>query len=195
HRAQHLADTETPSGTHERVPSPTFERAHEEHLDVAARLATHAQARRDDAGVVDDEHVTRLEQVGEIGDDAMVGRGRLHLVDGQSRRVGWLGGDLCDAGRRQVVLERLHGRRLVARHRGRVVARSNVPAMAITTRTDQLTAHDGGTFDGHVWLPDSGSGPGLLLLQEIFGVGPYVRSVAERLATMGYVVLAPDVFW
>ena len=67
--------------------------------------------------------------------------------------------------------------------------------MAITTRTDQLTAHDGGTFDGHVWLPDAGSGPGLLLLQEIFGVGPYIRSVAERLAGQGYVVLAPDVFW
>jgi carboxymethylenebutenolidase len=46
-----------------------------------------------------------------------------------------------------------------------------------------------------MWLPDSGSGPGLLLLQEIFGVGPYIRSVAERLATQGYVVLAPDVFW
>ena len=70
-----------------------------------------------------------------------------------------------------------------------------VAGMAITTRTDQLTAHDGGQFDGHVWLPDSGRGPGLLLLQEIFGVGPYVRSVAERLAGQGYVVLAPDVFW
>ena len=67
--------------------------------------------------------------------------------------------------------------------------------MAITTRTEQLTAHDGGQFDGHLWLPDSGSGPGLLLLQEIFGVGPYIRSVAERLAIQGYVVLAPDVFW
>ena len=67
--------------------------------------------------------------------------------------------------------------------------------MAITTRTEQLTAHDGGQFDGHLWLPDSGSGPGLLLLQEIFGVGPYIRSVAERLAAQGYVVLAPDVFW
>ena len=43
--------------------------------------------------------------------------------------------------------------------------------------------------------PRSGSGPGLLLLQEIFGVGPYIRSVAERLAAQGYVVLAPDVFW
>ena len=70
-----------------------------------------------------------------------------------------------------------------------------VAGMAITTRTDRIAAHAGGQFDGHVWLPDRGSGPGMLLLQEIFGVGPYIRSVAERLASAGYVVLAPDVFW
>ena len=46
-----------------------------------------------------------------------------------------------------------------------------------------------------VWVPDAGRGPGLLLIQEIFGVGPYVVAVAERLAEAGYVVGAPDVFW
>ena len=56
-----------------------------------------------------------------------------------------------------------------------------------TYRTDQV-AVDGGSFDLHVWVPDRGSGPGLLLLQEIFGVGPYIRAVAERLAELGYVV-------
>ena len=63
-----------------------------------------------------------------------------------------------------------------------------------TYRTDQV-AVDGGTFDLHVWVPDSGGGPGLLLLQEIFGVGPYIRAVAERLTGLGYVVGAPDIFW
>lgn len=47
----------------------------------------------------------------------------------------------------------------------------------------------------HVWTPPSGSGPGLLLIQEIFGVGPYIRAVADRLAAAGYVVGAPDLFW
>ena len=47
----------------------------------------------------------------------------------------------------------------------------------------------------HVWTPDAGSGPAILLLQEIFGVGPYIRAVADRLAEAGYVVGAPDVFW
>ena len=47
----------------------------------------------------------------------------------------------------------------------------------------------------HVWVPASGSGPGILLIQEIFGVGPYIRAVAERLMEAGYVVGAPEVFW
>ena len=46
-----------------------------------------------------------------------------------------------------------------------------------------------------VWIPDAGSGPGLLLIQEIFGVGPYIEAVAERLTGAGYIVGAPDVFW
>ena len=33
-----------------------------------------------------------------------------------------------------------------------------------------------------VWTPESGTGPGMLLIQEIFGVGPYIRAVGERLA-------------
>ena len=46
-----------------------------------------------------------------------------------------------------------------------------------------------------VWIPDSGAGPGMLLIQEIFGVGPYIRAVGERLAAAGYVVGAPDLYW
>lgn len=46
-----------------------------------------------------------------------------------------------------------------------------------------------------VWIPDAGRGPAVLVIQEIFGVGPYIRAVAERLAGAGYVVGAPDVFW
>jgi carboxymethylenebutenolidase len=50
-------------------------------------------------------------------------------------------------------------------------------------------------MDLHVWLPESQHGPGVLLIQEIFGVGDYIRDVAVRLAEVGYVVAAPDVFW
>ncbi len=54
---------------------------------------------------------------------------------------------------------------------------------------------EGGTFDLTVWAPDGGSGPGLLLIQEIYGVSDYIRAVAADLAGLGYVVAAPDLFW
>lgn len=34
-----------------------------------------------------------------------------------------------------------------------------------------------------------------MLLQEIFGVNPHIRSVAEQFALAGFTVLAPDLFW
>lgn len=64
-----------------------------------------------------------------------------------------------------------------------------------STRTDEVEARGGGSFDALVQLPEDGSGPGVLLLHEIFGVNSYVRSVAERLAGLGCVVLAPDLYW
>ena len=45
-----------------------------------------------------------------------------------------------------------------------------------------------------VALPEAGHGPGLLVLMEIFGVGAYIRRAAERLAELGYVALAPDLY-
>jgi carboxymethylenebutenolidase len=53
----------------------------------------------------------------------------------------------------------------------------------------------GGSLDLNLWLPITGEGPGLLLIQEIFGVSDYIREVAEELAGLGYVVGAPDLFW
>jgi len=67
-------------------------------------------------------------------------------------------------------------------------------ASATPSRTESVPAGEE-SFDLHVWLPQSGRGPGILLFQEIFGVGSYLRAVAERLAGLGYVVGAPDVFW
>ena len=48
---------------------------------------------------------------------------------------------------------------------------------------------------GYLALPPSGSGPGLVLWQEIFGVNEHIRAVAEQYALDGFVVLAPDTFW
>jgi carboxymethylenebutenolidase len=58
-----------------------------------------------------------------------------------------------------------------------------------------VAAKDGGSFRAYLATPSKGSGPGIVLLQEIFGVNPYIRSVADYYAEEGYVVLAPDLFW
>lgn len=61
--------------------------------------------------------------------------------------------------------------------------------------TISIPSHDGKTFDGYLALPPTGTGPGLVLIQEIWGVNAHIRAVADSYALDGYVVLAPDVFW
>ena len=58
-----------------------------------------------------------------------------------------------------------------------------------------VKAKDGGSFKAYLATPEKGSGPGIVLLQEIFGINAYIRSVADYYAEEGYVVLAPDLFW
>lgn len=62
------------------------------------------------------------------------------------------------------------------------------------TRTETVTLDDG-ALPAHVALPASGTGPAVVLVQEIFGVNDYIRGVAARLAGRGYVVLCPDLYW
>lgn len=66
--------------------------------------------------------------------------------------------------------------------------------MAAATRAHRIQTRDG-AFGGHLALPHGGSGPGLVLIHEIFGVNDYVRDAAQRFAGLGYVALAPDLFW
>src|SRR5436190_22610112 len=53
---------------------------------------------------------------------------------------------------------------------------------------------DGGAMQTFVALPEAGRGPGALVLMEIFGVGSYIRRACERLAELGYVAMAPDLY-
>ena len=63
-------------------------------------------------------------------------------------------------------------------------------------QTIHITATDGsGSFAGYLAVPESGSGPGLVIAQEIFGVNATMREVADHFAEEGYVALVPDLFW
>jgi carboxymethylenebutenolidase len=65
-----------------------------------------------------------------------------------------------------------------------------MPGSTIDIKTDA-----GSGYTGYLSLPPSGKGPGILLIQEIFGVNSHIKEVADLYAAAGYVVLAPDVFW
>jgi len=58
-----------------------------------------------------------------------------------------------------------------------------------------IKSFDGGEFDGYLALPASGYGPGIVVLQEIFGVNDHMRHVADWYAAHGFVALCPDLFW
>ena len=69
----------------------------------------------------------------------------------------------------------------------------------MNSRWIDIKAQDGGQFKGYLSLPQQagkgGKGPGIVLIQEIFGVNAHIRGVADQYARDGYTVLAPDIFW
>ena len=58
-----------------------------------------------------------------------------------------------------------------------------------------IAAHDGGSFMGYLSVPGAGAGPGVVVIQEIFGVNAVMRGVSDWLAGEGYMALCPDLFW
>jgi carboxymethylenebutenolidase len=50
-------------------------------------------------------------------------------------------------------------------------------------------------FDGYLVLPKNVPAPGIVLIQEIFGINSFVRQMAHFFAESGYIALAPDLFW
>ena len=58
-----------------------------------------------------------------------------------------------------------------------------------------IGAADGGDFMGYLATPESGRGPGVVVIQEIFGVNDVMRSITDSFAEAGYLALCPDIFW
>lgn len=52
-----------------------------------------------------------------------------------------------------------------------------------------------GSFGGYLAAPANGTGPGIVVIQEIFGINDVMRQMADRLAADGFFALAPDLFW
>jgi carboxymethylenebutenolidase len=53
---------------------------------------------------------------------------------------------------------------------------------------------NGGTCPGYLATSESGEGPGLIVIQEWWGLVPHITDVADRFAAEGFVALAPDLY-
>ena len=66
--------------------------------------------------------------------------------------------------------------------------------MDVSSSTVQLNTSDG-KMDAYVAQPkDGGNYPGIVVIQEAFGVNDHIKKVTDRIAAEGYVAIAPDMF-
>ena len=64
--------------------------------------------------------------------------------------------------------------------------------MATTTIRDAATGH---AFDAYVARPASAPTAAIVVIQEIFGINPGIRRKCDHWARLGYLAVAPDLFW
>ncbi|MCA1831622.1 MAG: dienelactone hydrolase family protein [Actinobacteria bacterium] len=55
-------------------------------------------------------------------------------------------------------------------------------------------ASNGGTTEGYRAVPPSGTGPGVIVVQEWWGLNDQIKSTADRFASEGFTALAPDFY-
>lgn len=60
-----------------------------------------------------------------------------------------------------------------------------------------IPAGKDGAFSAYLSLPNTGTEkrPGIVMMQQIFGVNPEMRSFTDAYAAQGYVAICPDLFW
>src|SRR5712691_7198683 len=53
---------------------------------------------------------------------------------------------------------------------------------------------NGGMTSGYLAMPEKGNGPGVIVIQEWWGLVPHIKDICDRFAAAGYVALAPDLY-
>jgi carboxymethylenebutenolidase len=61
--------------------------------------------------------------------------------------------------------------------------------------TDITIQGPDGIFGAYIATPASGGGPGIVVIQEIFGVNQVMRDLCDGYAAQGYIAICPDLFW
>src|SRR3546814_3920129 len=60
---------------------------------------------------------------------------------------------------------------------------------------ETIETKDGGSFKAYVAMPAKTPAPGLVVIQEIFGVNQVMRELTDAYAAAGYLAICPDIFW
>ncbi|HYG88926.1 MAG TPA: dienelactone hydrolase family protein [Azospirillum sp.] len=58
-----------------------------------------------------------------------------------------------------------------------------------------IEAADGGRFSAYLAKPAKTPAPGIVVIQEIFGVNQLMRDLCDGFAAQGYMAVCPDLFW
>ena len=66
--------------------------------------------------------------------------------------------------------------------------------MADNPRQNVTFASNGGQAHGYLATPGPGRGPGLIVIQEWWGLTDHIANLADRFAAEGFVALAPDLY-
>src|SRR5262245_36817044 len=53
---------------------------------------------------------------------------------------------------------------------------------------------NGGTAPGYLAAPPDRKGPGVVVIQEWWGLVPHIKAIADRFAAEGFLALAPDLY-
>jgi carboxymethylenebutenolidase len=61
-------------------------------------------------------------------------------------------------------------------------------------RQNTTFSSNGGQAHGYLALPAAGSGPGVIVIQEWWGLTDHIVDITDRLAREGFVALAPDLY-
>jgi carboxymethylenebutenolidase len=72
---------------------------------------------------------------------------------------------------------------------------NDVAAPAIQIERPVIVTENGRSFDGHLARPTDGSGPGLVIFTEMWGVAPSKTEMAEDYAKRGWCAYVPNMFW
>src|SRR5215207_5149809 len=69
------------------------------------------------------------------------------------------------------------------------------PVPEVVRQEMEVASPGGGSMPALLTRPESGTGPAVLIVHDIFGRSPFYESLAARLSAAGFIALLPDFFF